>query len=208
MKDIKIVSFDVEGTLVTTDFSYAIWFEAIPKKYAAKHKISLEQARQAVREEYEKIGDQRVEWYDINYWFHKFDLGSYKTAMEEYQQKVHYYPEVVQILSSLSSSYKLIATSGSPHEFLEHLLRDIRHFFYKVFSSISDFRQIKTIDFYKQLCMELDVTPEQILHIGDNWQFDFLNARETGLRAFFLDRDYINNKPGALANLDQLKAHI
>ena len=29
MKNIKVVSFDVEGTLTTTDFSYAIWFESI-----------------------------------------------------------------------------------------------------------------------------------------------------------------------------------
>jgi len=208
MKDIKIVSFDVEGTLVTTDFSYAIWFEAIPKRYAARYGISLELAKQAVRKEYEKIGDQRVEWYDINYWFQKFDLGSYETAMAEYQGKVQYYPEVMQVLSFLSNSYKLIATSGSPHEFLEHLLQDIRHYFHRVFSSISDYKQTKTTDFYNRLCTELDIPPEQILHVGDNWQFDFLNAKETGIRVFFLDRNCTDNKPGALADLAQLKTQM
>ncbi len=156
MIDIKIISFDVEGTLVTTDFSYAIWFDAIPRKYAIKHGISVEQAKQAV-EKIQRIGDQRLEWYDINYWFQKFELGSYRTAMQEYQNQVCYYPEVIQLLASLNNSYQLIATSGSPHEFLKHLLQDIRHYFHRVFSSVSDYRQTKTKDFYQQLCRELKV---------------------------------------------------
>ena len=208
MKNIKVISFDVEGTLVTTDFSYAIWFDAIPRKYAIKHGISVEQAKQTVIEEYEKIGDQRLEWYDINYWFRKFELGSYRTAMQEYQNLVCYYPEVIQLLKSLNNHYQLIATSGSPHEFLQHLLQDIRHYFHRVFSSVSDYRQTKTEEFYRQLCQELNVMPEQIVHIGDNWQFDYINASTIGLKAFFIDRKCSNNKPGALVSLTELSKHI
>ncbi len=208
MKNIKVISFDVEGTLVTTDFSYAIWFDAIPRKYAIKHGISIEQAKQTIIEEYEKIGDQRLEWYDINYWFRKFELGSYRTAMQEYQNLVCYYPEVIQLLSSLNNHYQLIATSGSPREFLQHLLQDIRHYFHRVFSSVSDYRQTKTEEFYRQLCQELNVMPEQIVHIGDNWEFDYINASAIGLKAFFIDRKCSNNKPGALVSLTELSKHI
>lgn len=208
MKEIKIISFDVEGTLVTTDFSYAIWFEAIPRRYARRHGITVEQAQKAVREEYEKIGDQRVEWYDINYWFQNFDLGNYEHAMEECQDKVQYYPEVKELLSSLSNKYKITAASGSPREFLRHLLRDIEPHFHKIFSSISDYKKIKTPDFYHQICQELDVPPEQILHIGDSWQFDFVAARETGIHALHLDRNGKNEHHGSLADLEQLKAYL
>jgi putative hydrolase of the HAD superfamily len=208
MSNIKIVSFDVEGTLVSTDFSYSIWFEAIPQYYAEKHGITMEQAKKAVTEEYEKIGDQRVEWYDIKYWFHKFNLGNYEPAMEQYHHRVNYYPEVMDILSSLGKKYKLIAASGSPKEFLHHLLRDSKPHFHRIFSSISDYKQIKTKDFYQKICQALDVPPEHILHIGDNWQFDFVAASEVGIQALFLDRKGQNNHQGSLTDLAQLKSFL
>jgi len=117
-------------------------------------------------EEYERIGDQKVEWYDIKYWFHKFDLDDYKPTMEQYQEKVRYYPEVIDMLVSLSKKYTLVASSGSPTEFLHHLLRDIKPYFHRVFSSISDYQQVKTQEFYLSICQILDVAPKQVLHIG------------------------------------------
>ena len=208
MNEIKIVSFDVEGTLVTTDFSYAIWFEAIPGKYGQRHSIPFEQAKKAVMEEYEKVGDQRVEWYDIKYWFQKFDLGDYKPAMEQYQDRVQYFPEVRELLSFLDGKYKVIATSGSPKEFLHHLLRDIKPYFHRVFSSISDFEQVKTQEFYRRLCQELDVMPGQILHIGDNLQFDFTAPKDIGIQALYLDRHGKDNHHSSLTDLAQIKTHL
>lgn len=208
MNEIKVISFDVEGTLVTTDFSYAIWFEAIPKRYSDKHGISFEQAQKAIISEYEKIGDQRAEWYDIKYWFHKFDLGNYEPTMEEYQNKVQYYPEVIDTLSSFPKDYILTIASGSPGEFLHHLLRDIKPYFHRIFSSISDYNQIKTRDFYQKMCRELEVQPHQILHIGDNWQFDFIAAKETGIKALYLDRKKENNHPDSITDLTQLRYHL
>lgn len=208
MNEIKVISFDVEGTLVTTDFSYSIWFEAIPQKYGEKHGIPFDQAKKAVMAEYEKVGDQRVEWYDIKYWFRQFDLGDYKPAMEQYQDRVQYYPEVADMLTYLGKRYKLIATSGSPKEFLHHLLRDIKPHFHRVFSSISDYQQVKTHQFYLNLCQALDVSPGHILHIGDNLQFDVITPKDVGIQALHLDRKNENNHQGSLTDLKQLETHL
>ncbi|TET40573.1 MAG: hypothetical protein E3J65_00725 [Dehalococcoidia bacterium] len=75
MGKIKVVSFDVEGTLVTPDFSRAVWYEGIPSLYAKRNGISFEEARSMVEDCYLKVGDQRREWYDIKYWFQRFQLG-------------------------------------------------------------------------------------------------------------------------------------
>jgi predicted HAD superfamily hydrolase len=32
------------------------------------------------------------------------------------------------------------------------------------------------------------VKPQAVVHIGDHWVFDFLNPREIGITAYFLDR--------------------
>lgn len=208
MDGIKVVSFDVEGTLVTTDFSYAIWFEAIPRRYAEKHSIDFDQAKFKVEEEYKKVGDQRLEWYDVWYWFKKLDLGMPIPVMEGCQDRVGYYPEVRDVLESLGGRYTLSVASGSPREFLIHLLKDIEPHFTKVFSSVSDYKQLKTPGFYRQMCQVLNVQPEQVVHVGDNWQFDVQSPREIGIHAFYLDRNGRSNDEHSLISLDQLKHHL
>ncbi len=209
MSGIKIVSFDVEGTLVTTDFSYAIWFEAIPARYAERYDMPIDEAKKAVMEEYQKVGDQRLEWYDIRYWFRKLDLGDSMAALESCQSRVSYYPEVIDVLKSLGGKYKITVASGTPREFLHHLLRGIEPYLDEVFSSISDYQQLKTADFYHKMCRSLNVSPEEVVHIGDNWQFDFIAAGETGIRAFYLDRQSQNShQPGTFSSLTPLKYHL
>jgi HAD superfamily hydrolase (TIGR01549 family) len=202
--DIKVISFDVEGTMVTTEFSAAIWFELIPQRYAKRHALNFDEAAKKIRQEYESVGDQRLEWYDVQYWFTRFDLGQADIAMEELQGRVNHYPETREVLNRLVKGYKLSVASGSPRPFLKHLLRDIEHNFSNVFSSTSDFRQVKTADFYEEMCLRLGVEPRQVVHIGDNRQFDFLEPAAVGINAFYLDREGKSNDPASLRNLGQL----
>lgn len=204
--DVKVVSFDVEGTLVTPDFSYAVWFEAIPRRYAEKNGITLEQARKAVEGEYRKVGDQRLEWYDVRYWFNKLGLGTPVPMMQRCENQVRYYPEVKEVLASLSEKYKLVVASGSTRDFLRHLLQDIEPYFSEVYSSITDYRQLKTSEFYLKMCQAMRVEPEQVVHIGDNWQFDVMAPSEIGIQTFYLDRK--QQTENSMANLLQLKVYL
>jgi HAD superfamily hydrolase (TIGR01549 family) len=204
MKQIELISFDAEGTLVTPDFSEAIWHEAIPALYAQKKGIDLVQAQRRIVEEYSKIGDQRLEWYDIEYWFSYLDLGSSETVIQSCLGKITYYPEITEVLSSLAGGYRLIIASGTPLELLHCLLKEIKPYFVRIFSSISHYRQLKSPDFYLRICEEMGVKPSQVIHVGDNWQFDFLNARQAGINAFYIDRSGRNHQE-SLSDLTQLK---
>jgi HAD superfamily hydrolase (TIGR01549 family) len=204
--EIRIVSFDVEGTLVTPDFSYAVWFGAIPQRYAEKNGVSLEVARRAVEEEYRRVGDQRLEWYDVKYWFDRLGLGKPVTVMQRCENQVRYYPEVKEVLTFLSEKYRLVVASGSTRDFLRHLLQDIEPYFSDIYSSITDYRQLKTPEFYSKICQEMRVEPKQVVHIGDNWQFDFIAPSEIGIKAFYLDRK--RQTQNSMADLLQLKAYL
>ena len=205
---VKVVSFDAEGTLVTPDFSYAVWFEAIPERYAEKKGIDLELARQLIEEEYHRVGDQRLEWYDVRYWFDKLGLGTHEQVLERCKSKVCYYPEVAEVLASLSGRYKLVVASGSTRDFLNHLLQGIEPHFTKIFSSLTDYKQLKTSEFYLKMCHEMGVETGQVVHVGDNWQFDFVAPREVGIQAFYLDRKRQTNHQNSMASLLQMKDHL
>lgn len=202
--DIKIISFDVEGTMVTTGFSSAIWFEMIPQRYALRHEVDFEEATRQIRQAYESVGDQRLEWYDVQYWFTRFDLGQADIAMEQLQDRVNYYPETREVLNRLGKDYKLSVASGSPRPFLKHLLRDVEHNFSSIFSSTTDFQQVKTAEFYRGMCRKLGVEPRQVVHVGDNLQFDFNEPASVGIYSFHLDREGATGNPAALRNLEQL----
>jgi len=204
MKQIELISFDAEGTLVTPDFSQTIWHEAIPALYAQKRGLDFAQARRCIVEEYGRVGDQRLEWYDIEYWFSYLDLGPSEPVIQSCLGKVAYYPEITEVLSSLASEYKLIIASSTPLELLHCLLKDIKPYFARIFSSISHYKQLKSPDFYLRICEEMGVKPSQVIHVGDTWQFDFLNARQAGINAFYIDRSGRNHQE-SLSDLTQLK---
>lgn len=185
----KIISFDVEGTLISHRFSEIIWEEEIPKLYAKKVGFSLSKAKSFVKKEYNKITEDRVEWYDIQYWFNHFGLKNYQKLLNDHKRKIFYYPEVQSVLEDLSKKFKLIISSNSAREFLNLETERVRKYFHHIFSAPSDFRQIKkTTDVYLRICEFLEVTPSEVIHVGDNWSHDFITPRKIGLLSFYLDR--------------------
>jgi HAD superfamily hydrolase (TIGR01549 family) len=204
MRQIELVSFDAEGTLVTPDFSEAIWHEAIPALYAQKKGLDLADAKKCITEEYEKIGVHRLEWYDIEYWFSCLDLGSSEPVIQSCLNKIAHYPEVIDVLSSLAGEYRLIVASGTPLKLLDCLLQDIKPYFVRIFSSISHYRQVKDPDFYLKICEEMSVKPGRVIHVGDSWQFDLLNPRQAGINALYIDRSGANHQD-SIGDLTQLK---
>jgi FMN phosphatase YigB (HAD superfamily) len=98
---VKVISFDMEGTLCTTDFSYCVWYEAIPTIYAKSRGLNFAEARKAVEAEYAIVGDQRAEWYDIGHWFKHFGLGDPDAALKASEYRITYFSEVRDVLESL-----------------------------------------------------------------------------------------------------------
>ena len=209
MSSIKVISFDVDGTLVTPDFSYAVWFEGIPALYARRHNVSLEEARELADKEYRQIGEWRIEWYDIKYWFERFGLGNYyQKVLDDYRHRVTCYPEVPQALSALGRDYKLIVISSSTREFLPYLLSEIEGHFDKVYSTVSDFSQVKTPEFYLEICRLMRIAPDEMAHVGDLWDVDYVAPRKAGIRAFHLDRRKERADGKSLTSLSDLELRL
>lgn len=170
------------------DFSRKVWHEDIPALYARRAGLSLAEARKSVEAAYTEIGDGRKEWYQISYWFERFGIGDFRPILEAYRASLPFYPEVPEVLSKLGESYTIIACTASTREFLPYLLDGIDRHFIRIFSSISDYGQLKNPEFYRTVCREMRVDPGQVAHVGDSWEFDVVAARAAGIRAYHLNR--------------------
>jgi len=207
-RKITIISFDVDGTLVNYDFVNSVWFEEIPNLVAEKEGISFNEALRKVKAAYNEVTEEKMEWYDIKYWVNRFELKiNWKKLLDKVKWKIKVYPEVLPTLEKLSKNYKLVINSNSPREFLDLELKEtnLTKFFFKIFSSTSDFNQVrKSEDYYAKICFILSVKPENMLHIGDNWKFDFEVPSRIGIKTLFLDRSKVKNGKFIIHNLSQI----
>jgi len=193
MKKKKLISFDLDNTLIEPTYTTFIWEIGIPQLYAKKHNISTSKAAQIVIAEYEKVGDLNLEWYDITYWFKYFELpGRWENLLEKHRDKIRPFPEVKEIIEDLAQYYNLIVLSNAAREFVEVEIKEvgIENYFTRIFSATSDFRQVKkTPQFYKQICKIMKTEPSDTIHTGDHYEFDYLVPKSIGIKAFYLDRD-------------------
>lgn len=187
---LKVVSFDVVGTLVDSCYEDYVWKEAIPQLYSRKRGVSFEEAKNYVLREYNRIGNNDIRWYLPEYWFKHFNLDEDPIEVfKSHVDKVKFYPEVLSVLKNLSQKYDLIIASGATKNVIETMIEKFRQYFKRIFSSVSDCREVKkTPQFYTMICEILGIKPYVMAHIGDEWYSDFISPRKIGIKSFFLDR--------------------
>lgn len=207
---LKVVSFDVSGTLI--DFYYAeyVWNEAIPQLYARKKGISFGEAKDYVLREYDRIGSNDIRWYLPEYWFKHFNLDENPIEVfRSHADKLRFYPEVPSVLKDLSQKYNLIIASGTPRNFIEIEIEKLRHYFTHIFSPISDRQEVKkTPKFYEMICNVLKIDPCALVHVGDEWYSDFIAPRRIGVKCFFLDRTGEKSGKFVIKDLRELEDHL
>lgn len=204
---IKVISFDLHETLATPAFAGAVWYEGIPHIYAERHGLTFEKAKEQVLLEYAKVVENSREYFDLNFWSKRLDLGGWQGAVDYCKHKVAYYPETFDVLGRLKQKYPLIIATSMPREFMPPIMAQLDGFFTKVFSSYSDYYQFKCTDFYVTVSREMGITPREMVHVGDNWTKDYEMPRTVGVNAVHLDR---KGKPGAdvITDLTQLEEKI
>lgn len=209
---LKIISFDMDGTLVDPEFTDWVWGHGIPTLYAEKAGVPFEEAKGFVVKEYLKVGEGAIEWYDIKHWFQFFQLGeNWKVMMERYTDKIKVYPDVRPLLERLRDNYFLVLTSNAGREFIhmEMEATGLNGYFGRIFSATSDFGEVKkTADFYQRICRILEARPQEIVHVGDHYEFDYLVPSSLGIHAFYLDRSDGQRGEFVISDLRELEERL
>ena len=205
----KIVSFDLDGTLTDSSYVDSVWLEGIPGLYSIKKNVSFDDARKAVKREYDRVGNEALQWYNLHYWIKKFDLEvSWQDLLSRFEQRIRIYPEVLSVLEELTQrGFRLIIITNANTEFLDFQLAStkIGSYFEAAFSATSDFGMVKkTIALYRKVCSILEIFPREMIHVGDDRSFDYYVPRELGVLAFHLDRAGIYTGEYVIHSLEDL----
>ena len=209
MKVVKLVSFDLDGTITDMSFANSVWSEGVPRRYAVVNGMSLEAAKREVADEYGKVGKERLEWYDLSYWIRRLCLGvTAKEMISSFQGQIRVFPEVYRVLENIKDGgFRMIVLTNARREFanVELETTQITRYFEHIFSATSDFRLIKnTVAAYLKVCDICNVSPREVVHVGDDKRFDFEVPLETGIRAFHIDRTSKSREENVLHSLTEL----
>ena len=187
-----ILSFDLDGTIVTSSYADHVWLEGLPKLYATEKNTTLKQAKKTLFTAYDEISDARIEWYDISYWFQRYNLhSSWIDLLQKYTPYITPYEEAIPLIKHLAQHYPLIITSNAKREFIEIQLKhtNLHPYFTALYSSISDFNKVKKEPaVYQGICTQHHIHPQQLIHIGDHEQYDYHAPKKIGVHAYYLNR--------------------
>jgi FMN phosphatase YigB (HAD superfamily) len=207
----KIVSFDLDGTLVNGIYGEMVWNHGVPEVFAQKYSMSFDEAKAFTRKEYESMGDGRLEWYNINYWLDRFDLPvTSHELLDRYESSIELLPFAQDALMSLKEKYTLVIASNAARIFVEKEIAytGIGPFFTHIVSATSDYKIVKKGDsFYRTLLEELHVSPHEIVHVGDHKIFDFEAPSRFGIESYHLSAEGNGSEmviPNLKALLDRL----
>ena len=184
----KVISFDLDGTLIHTKFGDMVWHHGIPEEYSKKHGIPFEEAQKLILEEYASIGDANLLWYDVEYWLTKFGLPiSAHDLLDTYVNHIEVIPHALDVIRSLRTRYRLVIASNAGRIFVE---KEIAHagltdYFEYVVSATSDLGMVKKEErFYRMLATNLGVSTGDLVHIGDHPVFDYEVPRSLGIECY------------------------
>jgi len=112
-QNISTVFLDMDGTLLDLHFDNHFWLEHIPKRYAEKHSLSIDEASKYLEEKTSAIAGT-LDWYCLDYWQDNLDMDIV-SLKHEVADKIAVRENVVEFLEYLQSLNKRIVLLTNAH---------------------------------------------------------------------------------------------
>ena len=203
---IRYLSLDMDGTIVSRKYVDYFWLELVPRLYAERHCLDLEEAKRVVFNSYDEVGQGDIRWYLPRYWFQRFGLmDKLDYALREAGRLIEVYEDALKFFELAPDHVALVLSTSAAREFINLVFSRVPFLekrFLRVFSSSSDFSLPgKPPEFFIAIQRELKAGPREILHVGDDPEGDYKNPIAAGLRALLVSR---NGKHGGIKSLSDI----
>lgn len=168
----------MDGTLLDLHFDNHFWLHHMPLKIAQKQNISIEQARQYILTEYQKVSGT-IDWYCLDFWAEKLNFDIVE-AKREVQHLISLRDDTLPFLDALRDAGKevVLVTNAHPGSLslkVEHTQLD-EHI--DTLISTHEFGVTKeSQSLWQQLQVRLGFDPETTLFVDDG--VAILNSAKT-----------------------------
>lgn len=166
---IDIVLLDMDGTLLDLRFDNYFWLEVIPQRYAERHGLSIERAREVLNPRF--VAKQgTLDWYCIDFWTQdlSLDVAQLKREMRD---QVSFLPGAEQFLQVLKArAVRTALVTNAHHESLAVKAKqtDLTRYFDHVISSHRYGYPKENGSFWERLRRELNFDPARALFVDDS----------------------------------------
>ncbi len=193
ISEVEVVSFDIFDTLIVRLYRQPtdlfLHLETSTGNIGFKDARIL--AEQVAREKAFSEGVHEVTLDQIYQQMHPSYVPMREKEIELERLACKANPEMMKVYQAALQQGKRIFISSDmylPKETIEQILQNAGYTGYeKLILSSETMRPKYTMEMYEDLLAESGVQPQKILHIGDNYETDYENAKKSGIQAYHYD---------------------
>jgi HAD superfamily hydrolase (TIGR01509 family) len=166
---IDTVLLDMDGTLLDLRFDNYFWLDLVPERYAARHGLSLEEARAVLAPMFERK-QGTLEWYCTDFWTRALSLDIVGMK-HELREHVRFLPGAEEFLRALRQKDVRVALVTNAHRDslkVKATQTGLLDYFDVVFSSHSFGVPKEHPEFWRQLQAALQFDPARTLFVDDS----------------------------------------